>query len=172
MEAFHKLVGRLAALLALAGGGVLVLLVALTCVSIAGRSLLFAGLGPIPGDVELIELGIAFAVFSFFPWCQYTQGHARVELFKRFFNRTTSWVSDVIADLLMLVVSVVIGWCLYQGMLDKFEYTETTFILRLSLGWGYAFCLVGAFAFVLVTASCLVRTLTLKRPNASKRSLT
>ncbi len=172
MDAFHKLVGRLAALLALVGGGVLVLLIVLTCVSIVGRSLVFAGLGPIPGDVELVELGIAFAVFSFFPWCQYTQGHARVELFNRFFNRTTRWISDVLSDLLMLVISIVLGWCLYQGMLDKFHYTETTFILRLSLGWGYAVCLVGASTFVLVTASCLLRTLVLKRPTAREQSVT
>jgi TRAP-type C4-dicarboxylate transport system permease small subunit len=140
----------------------------LTCVSIVGRSLVFAGLGPIPGYFELVELGIAFAVFSFFPWCQYSEGHARVDLFKRFFSRTVGWASDILSNLLMLAVSLLIGWCLYLGMLDKFEYTETTFILQLPLGWGYAVGLVGALAFVLVTASCLLRTLALKRPKVRK----
>ncbi len=169
MEGLHKLVGRLAAWLAMAGGAVLLLIVVLTCVSIVGRSLVFVGLGPIPGDFELVEVGMAFAVFSFFPWCQYREGHARVDLFARFFGRNTTWVIDVASNLLMVVVSSLIAWRLVHGMLDKFEYGETTFILQLPLGWGYAAALPGALTFALVSASCLLQVLVLKRPGARKR---
>lgn len=159
MEALHKLIGRLAALCALAGGAVLLLLVALTCVSIVGRSLAFLGAGPIPGDFELVEVGIAFAVFSFLPWCQHRDGHARVELFQRFFGETTNRVLDVAAKTLMLAVAALIAWRLCHGMVDKFTYRETTFILRLPLGWGYAAALPGAFVLVLVSASGLIQAL-------------
>ncbi len=169
MEALDKLVGRIAALLALAGGAVLLLLVLLTCVSIAGRSLISAGLGPIPGDFELVEMGIAFSVFSFFPWCQYKGAHARVDLFRRAFGRSFNWLLDVVSQLLMLVVAFLIAWRLYDGMLDKFEYAETTFILELPLGWGYAAALPGVSAFVLVCAFCLLKTLTRERPGVRKR---
>ena len=39
--------------------------------SIVGRALsgLGLGLGPVPGDFELVEAGTALAVFCFLPWC-------------------------------------------------------------------------------------------------------
>jgi TRAP-type C4-dicarboxylate transport system permease small subunit len=159
VEALHKFVGRLATVLALLGGAVLLLLVGLTCVSIVGRSLGFIGLGPIPGDYELVEAGIAFSVFSFLPWCQHRGGHARVDLFQRFLGVTTNWVIDIVSQLLMLAASFLIAWRLYAGMLDKFDYGETTFILELPLGWGYVTALPGALAFVLVCVSGSLRVL-------------
>ncbi len=166
----HERVGQLAAALASLGGGVLLLLVGLTCASIAGRSLGFAGLGPIPGDFELVELGIAFSVFSFLPWCQHAGGHARVDLFRASLGERGSWLSDVLSDSLMLVFSVLIAWRLWAGMVDKLGYTETTFVLRLPLGWGYAACLPGAVGFAVVSASCLLKTIALRRPRPSPRA--
>lgn len=148
----------------------MVLLVVLTCVSILGRSLIFAGLGPIPGDFELVELGVAFAVFAFLPWCQYKGGHARVDLLRRFLGGRITWLTDVLGDLLMAAVAVVIAWRLFDGTVDKFEHAETTFILQLPLGWGYAVCLPGAFAFAFVSVFCLIRTLLLQRVGARKPS--
>lgn len=168
MEALHKLVGRLAALSALAGGAMLLLLVALTCASIVGRSLIPLGAGPIPGDFELVEMGMAFAVFSFFPWCQYREGHARVELLQRFYGERTNWVLDILAKTLMLGIAAVIAWRLYHGMVDKLAYRETTFILQLPLGWGYAAALPSACVFVLVSASTLLETLVSGRRGARK----
>lgn len=168
MEALRKLSGRLAALPALAGGAVLLLLVGLTCVSIVGRSLTFVGLGPVPGDFEMVEMGMAFSVFSFLAWCQYRDGHARVDLFKRFFGETGNWVLDVIAKALMLGAASLIAWRLYHGLVDKIAYHETTFILRLPLSWGYAASMLGASAFVFVTAADLLDTLVSKRPEARK----
>jgi hypothetical protein len=50
------------------GAFVLVLLAAMSVVSIAGRALSGLGLGPVPGDFELVEAGTALAVFCFLPW--------------------------------------------------------------------------------------------------------
>jgi TRAP-type C4-dicarboxylate transport system permease small subunit len=170
MEAIHKFIGRIAALLALAGGAVLVLMVVLTCLSIGGRALVPLGLGAIPGDVELVEMGVAFAVFSFFPWCQYKDGHARVDLIQRFLSPMSRWILNLVSDVSMFAISLAIATTLVQGMLDKFEFNETTFILRLPLWPGYALCLVGAFAGVLVAGSCLLQTVVHESPFAKRES--
>jgi TRAP-type C4-dicarboxylate transport system permease small subunit len=168
VEALRKLIGHLAALCALAGGAMLLLLVAVTCASIVGRSFAFLGAGPLPGDFELVEIGVAFAVFSFLPWCQHRDGHARVELLKRFFGESANWILDILARALMLGIAAVIAWRLYHGMVDKLAYRETTFILRLPLGWGYAAALPSACVFVLVSASGLLETLLSRRQTARK----
>ena len=58
----------LARLMAWFGAAVLTALAALTVASIAGRALSGFGLGPVPGDFELVEAGTALAVFAFLPW--------------------------------------------------------------------------------------------------------
>jgi len=61
---------HLARALALAGGGVLIAVILLTCVSIAGRAFLplDIGLGPIRGIYDMTEIGMAAAIFTFLPW--------------------------------------------------------------------------------------------------------
>ena len=96
-----RLVTWLARATAVLGGLVLCALIVLTTLSIIGRSLnkLFhtdiaqsafgglsnwainAGVGEINGSYELLEAGVAFAIFAFFPVCQLYTGHATVDVF-------------------------------------------------------------------------------------------
>lgn len=154
-----RLVRQLAMLLALAGGFVLALITLMTVLSISGRALIFAGLGPIPGDYELVEAGSAFAVFAFLPWCHLTRAHASVEILTQAFGTRINRLIDIVVDLLMLVVATVLAWQHWLGTLDKLAYGETTFILRFPLWWAYAAGLVGAVAFVIVAVYCLARSI-------------
>ena len=141
----------LARILAFSGGIVLTLLTILTVVSITGRSLIWAGLRPVPGDFELVEAGAAYAIFAFLPWCQLNRGHATVDLFTSFLSdRINRWI-DVLTELLMTAVIVLIAWRLWYGMLDKIRYNETTFILQFPVWWGYAAAMLGASIGVIVT---------------------
>ncbi|RVT82870.1 TRAP transporter small permease [Rhodobacteraceae bacterium CCMM004] len=144
--------------MALIGGAVLIALVAMTCLSIAGRAAIPLGLGPIPGDFELIEMGMAFAVFACLPWCQYARGHARVDLFRPAFGRRGNAVLDLVADVAMALAAALIAWRLALGLDDKMSYGETTFILRWPVWWAYAAALAGAVAFALVAAFCVLRS--------------
>ncbi|WP_417686511.1 TRAP transporter small permease [Roseibium sp.] len=136
---------------ALAGGAVLVAIVIMTCVSVTGRGLISLGLGPVEGDFEMVEIGMAFAVFAFLPWCHLQRGHATVELFAgRIGERANRWI-DVISDLLFLLVAALIAWRLWLGMLDKKSYFETTFILQIDIWQAYAACMVGAAVFTIVS---------------------
>jgi TRAP-type C4-dicarboxylate transport system permease small subunit len=152
-------VGILARWLAIFGGFVLAALIVLTVVSITGRAFIFAGLGPVPGDFELVEVCTAFAVFSFLPWCQLKRGHVTVDLFvSRLSARKLAGLS-VVGNLLLTLVAGIIFWRLLAGTLDKQAYSETTFILQFPLWWGYAASLLGAAVFVVVSLYTVWRSL-------------
>ena len=59
---------------------------------------------------------------------------------------------------MMLAFAVFIAWRHAAGMLDKLQYMETTFILRMPLWWSYAASLIGAVVFIVVAAYCVVRS--------------
>ncbi|SFI88402.1 TRAP transporter small permease [Celeribacter neptunius] len=153
-------IGALARFTALAGGAGLVAVIGMTCVSVSGRALDGLGLGPVPGDIELVEFGIGFAVFTALPYAQYVRAHARVDLFKPLFARAPglNGALDLIGDLLMLAVSVVIAWRLWLGMLDKGAYGETSFILQIPMVWGYRAAMAAMTVAVLVAAFCVLRS--------------
>ena len=141
----------LARALAILGGLVLVLITLLTVVSITGRSMVDWGLGPIPGDFELVEALTAFAVFAFLPWCQLTRSHATVDVFTSFFPDGVNRVIDLVTEMLMSLIIILIAWRLWHGTLDKINYHETTFILQFPVWWGYASALAAALVAVVVS---------------------
>lgn len=149
----------LARALAIMGGIVLIALIAMTCISITGRALISLGFGPVQGDFEWVEIGVGFAIFSFLPWAQYARGHARVDLFKPSLGTRLNRLIDLISDVMMFLAAAIITWRLWLGMLDKKSYTETTFILQFPTWVAYGAGLVGAVAFTLVSAFCILRSL-------------
>lgn len=149
---------RLSRWAAIVGGLVLVALILLIVTSITGRSLIGVGLGPVPGDFELVEIGTAVAVLFFLPWTYLKGGHATVDLL---YTHLPAWARRtvvLVGDLLMLAVWLLLTWKLYDGMMEKKQYMETTFIVQMPLWWGYAACLVGALIGCL---AYLARTATL-----------
>lgn len=141
----------LARAMAILGGVVLVFITLLTVVSISGRSLIRFGLGPVPGDFELVESLTGFAVFAFLPWCQLNRGHATVDLFTSLLPARTNRVIDLVAEILMTLVLGLVAWRLWVGMQDKLRYAETTFILQYPIWWAYAACMAGATVAVVVS---------------------
>jgi TRAP-type C4-dicarboxylate transport system permease small subunit len=159
LDRIGRAVRLLALALAVAGGIGLTAITLITVFSVTGRAFLAYGLGPVPGDFELVEAGTAFAIFAFLPWAHLARGHASVEILTMSFSATANRVIDVIGDALMLLIAVVLTYQHWLGTLDKIAYRETTFILRFPIWWAYAAGLVGAVAFVVIAAFCLVRSL-------------
>jgi TRAP-type C4-dicarboxylate transport system permease small subunit len=175
-----RIVGWLARALAMLGGAVLVAITVLTVASIVGRAVVTVayshtpdylaflelplgwlragaaflashGVGPVPGDYEMVQDGTGFAIFAFLPWCQLNRGHATVDVFTSFLpDWTNRWI-DLVSELLMTAVIVLIAWRLGVGAMDKLRYGETTFILQYPVWWGYAFAMVGAVVAVIVS---------------------
>lgn len=159
----HSPIGRiihfLARYTALLGGAVLTGVIVLITLSIVGRALIWAGLRPIRGDYELASIGVAFVVFAFLPWTHLMRGHAVVTLVTdNFSKRVNAWIL-VLTDAAILVAAAFLTWTLYQGMLEKFAYGETTLLLRIPLGWAYASALVGCVVFVIVALFVFCRSL-------------
>lgn len=143
-------VHALAKWLAIAGGVVLVAITVMTTFSIVGRTLTWAGLGPVPGDFELVEAGTGFAVFAFLPWCQLNRGHATVDLFTNYLSPAANRILDLLWEVVLSLVTILIAWRLWVGMIEKRDYGETTFILQFPIWWGIALCAAATIVGVIV----------------------
>jgi TRAP-type C4-dicarboxylate transport system permease small subunit len=141
---FSQIVYQGSRMLAWIGAGVLVLISAMTVVSIAGRALAFAGLGPVPGDFELVEAGTALAVFCFMPWCHLKGGHAVVDMLWHRYPPALRRALQIAADTLMLAVWVLLVWRMALAMHDYYRNGEVSFILQMPVWWGYAASMVPA----------------------------
>lgn len=144
---------------AIIGGLALVVTLIVTCISVIGRSLIVFDLGPIPGDFELVEIGIGFSVFCFLPWCHINNGNAKVDLFEPFFSNKFNYILNILADLLMLLVALLILWRLGVGLFEKYSYQETTIILQFPVWITFALGIFGSMVFVMVSVFCLIRSI-------------
>jgi len=151
MQRLSAAIVGMARWLAILGGLVLTAITVMTVLSIAGRTLIPLGLGPVPGDFELVEAGTAFAVFAFLPWCQINRGHATVDVFTSFLSPHANRIIDLVTEALMTAIIVLIAWRLWYGLMDKIRYNEVTFILQMPVWWGYAAAMFAAAVGVLVS---------------------
>jgi len=186
----HRFALSVSKFMALVGGIVLTLLIVLVCVSVIGRALntllhgpidnifpefaaaaLALGIGPVNGDFELIEAGIAFAIFAFLPLCQVTSGHATVDIFTARLPERANRILGALIECVFAIVLVVIALQLSEGMASKRRYGETTFLLQFPVWWSYAASLLAAIvaavagvymALVRVTEMCVMRDLVRK----------
>ncbi|MET0575815.1 MAG: TRAP transporter small permease [Mesorhizobium sp.] len=144
-----QFVERLAQTLAIIGGIVLGVIITLTVVSVAGRAFVWAGLGPIPGDFELVEALTGFAVFCFLPYCQLKRGHAIIDVLTKAMGPRLVRLIDALAEILMAFALALIAWRLTLGALDKFGNHETTFIREMPVWVLYGICVLPAWIAVL-----------------------
>jgi hypothetical protein len=107
----------LARVMAIAGGLVLTALVILVCVSVSGagstrsaHSTFLTGAArladmagrhgrrPVKGDFEVVEAGIAFAIFAFLPICQLYGAHATVDVFTNLMPKRVNRFSGLLGS--------------------------------------------------------------------------
>jgi len=146
------------------GAIVLSLIALMSVASIIGRALSGFGLGPVPGDFELVEAGTALAVFCFLPWCHLKGGHAMVDMLWHSYPRPMQRALTVLSDALMLVVWVLLVWRMGVSMLDYRENAEVSFILQMPVWWGYAASMPAAVVGVIAYAWRLLESLGLASP--------
>lgn len=159
-----KIIYDISRYLAWFGGFVLTLLAAMSVVSIAGRSLSFAGLGPVPGDFELVEAGTALAVFCFLPWCHLKRAHADVAMLWNAYPQPMRRFLEAFIELLTLVVWVLLVWRMSLATLEYRANGEVSFILQMKVWWGYAASMPAALFGCLAYAWRLLESLHLVAP--------
>lgn len=163
----HRAVKWLSRASAVIGGLVLLVLIALTTLSIIGRELsklghglgdgwlgqmlVNSGVDEIRGSYELTEAGVAFAIFAFFPVCQFYGQHATVDVFTSALpRRVLAWLR-AFWEVVLAAIIVFIALRLYEGMLRYLGNGETTLFLQFPVWWSYA-ASVGAAAIASLTA--------------------
>ncbi len=170
----HKLIRSLAHITALIGGVVLMALIAMTTLSILGRSinkflhadffetqltgfsqfLLDLGVGEINGNYELLEAGVALAIFSFLPVCQFYGAHATVDVFASALPpRIIRWIIAFWEVVLAAVILLII-WRLYGGLERYFSNGETTLFLQFPVWWSYALSFSAGVVACIVAIYC------------------
>jgi len=174
IKKLEKPMAALAWFSALVGGVALVAVMLMTTVSVAGMSASKLGkllkksyemvvepllaLGPIPGETEMVEAGMAFIIFAFLPMVTLNKGHAEVAILTNFFGKVVNRLIDFVADGLMLAVAGFLGYRHLLGTIDKFHNGETSWILLYPVWWGYGAALFGAAIFVIISAYCVLRS--------------
>ena len=164
----------LARMMALAGGLVLTALVVLVCVSVAGRGLntlghsdfvtalapavadMLKNFGPVKGDFEVVEAGIAFSIFAFLPICQLHGGHATVDIFTNLVPKTANRAIIAFWEIVLAGLLVLISWRLYEGLLSKMNNGETTFLLQFPIWWAYLASFTGSVVAAVVGVYCAI----------------
>lgn len=146
--------------MAVAGGLLLLGAAVLTVVSVTGRQ--FPALGPVPGDVELVELAMAAAIASFLPYCQMRSGHVIVDFVTGFLPARAKAVLDALAALAFTAIAGLFAWRLTLGGMDMLSYNDQTMVLGVPTWPAFA---VMVPSFVLLAVACLHTAMTrLARP--------
>ena len=141
---------RLARIVAIAGGMLLIGVVLMTVISVLGRYLFNA---PIPGDYELTELACGIAVFAFFPYCHVRGGNIVVEFFTGRLPTHHKTALGTVHNIAFTLAAGLITWRLFVGGMHKLEDGETTLFLGIPIHWAYFAALLGAG---LLTAVCIL----------------
>lgn len=119
---------KISKFLAIGGGLVFVALVCMSIVSIVGRKL-FSFV--VPGDVEVLQMGAAFASAAFFAYCHMIHGDVKVDFFTHNLAPRKVALLDALGSLLIGLFGALIAWRTGVGALALREVHETSAIL----GW-------------------------------------
>jgi TRAP-type C4-dicarboxylate transport system permease small subunit len=122
----------------------------MTVVSVLGRTLFKA---PIPGDVELTQMGMAFAISLCLPWCQLRGANIFVDFFTQGAKPGTQRWLDAVGSVSLALMYALLAWRTSAGALAVREAGETSMIMALPMWWAYA-CLAPGLALAGVIALC------------------
>lgn len=135
---------------ALAGGFLLLAVVLVNAASLAGNIALAQ---PVPGDFEIVEVGVAVAVFSFLPYCQITGANVTADIFTAWAGPRVRGALGVLASLIALGFGILLLWRMSYGLADYRQYREVTTIYQFPI-W-YAFVPI-LFSLFLLSLACLI----------------
>jgi TRAP-type C4-dicarboxylate transport system permease small subunit len=137
--------------LALAGGALLMLTIAITLISVIGR---YAFNAPLPGDYESVEMIAAVGVFLFFPYAHATNSNIVVRFFTDRLPPSTNGMLDLLHDVVFTAVAALLAWRLAIGLAEKLHSGESTMLVRIPLWWPYSFAVA---SMILLCVVCIAR---------------
>jgi TRAP-type C4-dicarboxylate transport system permease small subunit len=143
----HALFKRIAMWFAVAGGAAASALALLTVVSVVSRATVSQ---PIPGDVELMQMGIALCISLCLPWCQLHHCNIIVDFFTDKLSQRKTRALDGVGSILLAVMCVLLSLRTAAGAVAVREAGETTMIIGLPMWWAYAMLAPGLMLTALI----------------------
>jgi TRAP-type C4-dicarboxylate transport system permease small subunit len=143
LKKISYVLGTVGALVALAIG-------LMTTLSVLSRA--FANT-PIPGDIEITQMGIALAISLCLPWCQLRNANIIVDFFTQIISdKSRQWL-DGLGCFLLVAMYFLLAWRTGAGAVSVREAGETSMIISLPMWWAYAalapgLAVAGVIAFV------------------------
>jgi TRAP-type C4-dicarboxylate transport system permease small subunit len=147
---------RAARLIALAGGVILVAIGILVTTSVLMRWI--AGEG-VNGDFELVQMGLAVAVFTFLPLCQAHRGNVMVDTFTQRLPGKVQAGLDALWDALYAAVAAFIAWRLSVGAAEASASHTTSMVLSVPIHYAIGVCAAIAAFLALIGLLTAIRRL-------------
>jgi TRAP-type C4-dicarboxylate transport system permease small subunit len=141
---------------AVLGGVVLAGLVLVNTWAVLGGTL---GIG-FAGDVELTEMGVAVAVFSFLGHCQLNRLNVRADLFTQRTGPRWRRALDTLATSVALGFAALLLWRMSVGFVEQRAFGYSSTILQVPIWWVYLPILVSLALLVVAAVMSLVEDLT------------
>ena len=156
MTAIAAAIRRIIELWALAGGLLLLAIVLLNTISLIGN---IVANQPVRGDFEIVEMGVAVAVFAFLPYCQLTGANVTADIFTAWAGpRTISFLS-VIASIIAVGFAVLLLWRMWYGLIDYRTYGEMTTVYAIPIWIAFVPILISLFLLILACLLTLIDAL-------------
>ena len=131
---------------AVIGGFGFIALVLMSLVSIIGRKIASA---PIPGDIEIMQMGGAVAAAAMLPFCEMERHHLRVDFFTTRLSQPARHRLDALSHLLLAVVAALVAWRTAVGALSLKEAGEASMMLMWPV-WTVVAALVPSFVLLAI----------------------
>ena len=126
-DKFGRLLFNLAFLLSFIGGCILVIVIIINVTSIISR-IIFSS--PLVGDFELVKIGSAVAIASFFPLCHLKKGNVIVDFITANLKVKKILILDALSSFVYGLVSLFLTWRMIYGAQDMYNYSEETMLLQ------------------------------------------
>jgi TRAP-type C4-dicarboxylate transport system permease small subunit len=111
----------------------------------------------ITGDIELVQIATALAVFSFLPVCQAVRGNIVVDTFTAWLPQRAQRALDALWDFVYAAMALMIAWRLAVGAADTINSRTVSMMLGLPTGWAIAACAVMAVLLAVVAVATALR---------------
>ena len=115
---------------------------------------------PISGDLEITELGVAIAAFTFLPYCQMIGANVTADIFTSKASPVLIALLKLAAALTALAFATLLLWSMYGGMMGRLQYGNTTAILQIPIWWAYV---PGVMSWLLLIVASVISILDISR---------
>ncbi len=148
-DAFGRFLYDSSVAIAVFGGLIVLIVMALTVASVVGRTALDR---PLLGDSEIVEVGIAIALFCSLPYCHIRGANVIVDFFTMKASARTRAMLDLAMNAVFLVCVLVLTWRLAIGGWAVYTGGDNSMFLRIPLWWGY---FIGFVVMIVWCLTCL-----------------